>query len=261
MEISPVHPSSVAQKKERANIAQMFDSIARRYDFLNHFFSFHIDRIWRRKAVNELRGRTLDHVLDVATGTGDLAMTIHKRLHPGHITGVDISEGMLAIGRQKIEKKGLKQQISLQCGDSEAIPFYDHTFDAVTVAFGVRNFEHLEKGLGEMYRVLKTGGKVVILEFSIPQNRIFRSIFHFYFFRILPFVGRLVSKNDHAYNYLPDSVQSFAHGAEFRNILENCGFKDVRIRSLTFGIASIYTGIKITDSVNPQFQQIKTFGE
>jgi len=233
--------------KERTAIAQMFDRIALRYDFLNHFFSLHIDKIWRRKAVNELRGRPLDHVLDVATGTGDLALTIQKRLHPGHITGVDISEGMLAVGRQKIEKKGLEQQISLQYGDSEALPFADHTFDAVTVAFGVRNFERLEKGLGEMFRVLKTGGKLVVLEFSIPKNRIVRSIFNFYFFRILPLMGRALSKDDHAYNYLPDSVQSFPHGAEFRNILENCGFKDVKIRPLTFGIASIYSGAKICE--------------
>ena len=232
-------------RKERTAIAQMFDRIALRYDFLNHFFSLHIDKIWRRKAVNELRGRPLDHVLDVATGTGDLALTIQKRLHPGHITGVDISEGMLAIGRKKIEKKGLEQQISLQYGDSEALQFADYTFDAVAVAFGVRNFEHLEKGLGEMFRVLKTGGKLVVLELSIPKNRIVRSIFHFYFFRILPLVGRTLSKDDHAYNYLPDSVQSFPHGAEFRNILENCGFKNVKIRPLTFGIASIYAGIKL----------------
>jgi len=176
-------------------------------------------------------------------------LTIQKRLQSGHITGVDISEGMLSIGRQKIEKKGLEQQISLQYGDSEALPFADHTFDAVTVGFGVRNFEHLEKGLGEMFRVLKTGGQLVVLEFSIPQNRIVRSIFYFYFFRILPLMGHMLSKDDHAYNYLPDSVQLFPHGVEFRNILENCGFKNVKIRPLTFGIASIYTGIKIADSV------------
>ena len=227
---------------EPVSIAQMFDKIAWRYDFLNHFFSLHIDKIWRIKAVNELRGHTLSEVLDVATGTADLALTIQKRLHPGHITGIDISEGMLAIGRQKIEKKGLEQQVSLQYGDSEAIPFSDHTFDAVTVAFGVRNFEHLEKGLCEMFRVLKPGGKAVILEFSIPKNRMFRTVFHFYFFRILPFVGRLVSKDAHAYNYLPDSVQSFPHGAEFRKKMENCGFSEVKVKALTMGIASIYTG-------------------
>ena len=230
--------------KQPAVVAQMFDNIAWRYDFLNHFFSLHIDKIWRRKAVNELRGQPLDHVLDVATGTADLALTIQKRLHPAHITGIDISEGMLAIGRQKIEKKGLEQQISLKYGDSEAIPFDDRTFDAVTVAFGVRNFAHLEKGLGEMFRVLKRGGKLVILEFSIPENRVFRTVFHFYFFRILPFVGRLVSKDAHAYNYLPDSVQKFPHGAKFKDKMENCGFSEVKVRPLTFGIASIYTGRK-----------------
>ena len=222
----------------------MFDGIALKYDFLNHFFSLHIDKIWRRKAVNELRGLPLDHILDVATGTGDLALTIQKRLHPEHITGIDISEGMLAIGRQKIEKKGLERQISLKYGNSEAIPFADCMFSAVTVAFGVRNFERLEKGLNEMFRVLKTGGKLVILEFSIPQNRIFRKFFHFYFFRILPFVGRAVSKNARAYNYLPDSVQSFPYGAEFKKRLEEFGFENVTVRPLTFGIATIYTGIK-----------------
>ena len=223
----------------------MFDKIAWRYDFLNHFFSLHIDKNWRRKAVNELRGLPLDQVLDVATGTADLAITIQKRLQPVHVTGVDISEGMLAIGRQKIEKKGLKQQISLQYGDSEALPFAENMFDAVTVAFGVRNFEHLEKGLSEMFRVLKPGGKAVILEFSIPQNRIFRSVYFFYFLRILPFAGRLISKDAQAYSYLPDSVQSFPHGVEFKEKLENCGFSNAKVRKLTFDIASIYTGVKL----------------
>ena len=232
------------QNKDRVAIAGMFDRIAWRYDFLNHFFSFHIDKIWRRKAVDELRGQTIGEVLDVAAGTADLALTLHQRLCPKHITGIDISEGMLAVGRQKIKKKGLESQISLIWGDSEDIPFDDHQFDAVTAAFGVRNFERFERGLCEMLRVLKPGGKVVILEFSNPQNRIFRNVFHFYFFRILPFVGRLASKDTQAYNYLPASVQSFPHGAEFRNRMENCGFSDVRVRPLSFGIASIYTGRK-----------------
>ena len=223
----------------------MFDKIAWRYDFLSHLLSFHIDRIWRRKAVNELRGQPLDKVLDVATGTGDLAIAIQKRLHPGHITGIDISEGMMAIGRQKVEKKGFEQQITLQYGNSEAIPYNDHTFDAVTVAFGVRNFKQPEKGLGEMFRVLKTGGRLVVLELSIPENRFFRGIFHFYFFRILPVLGRWLSKDAHAYSYLPDSVQSFPHGAEFRNRLENCGFSEVKVKPLSWGIASIYTGKKV----------------
>ena len=222
----------------------MFDRIARRYDFLNHLFSFHIDKIWRCKAVNELCGLPLDHVLDVATGTADLAIAIQKQLHPAHVTGVDISEGMMTIGRQKIAKKGLKQQISLMYGDSEALHFDDHTFDAVTVAFGVRNFKCPEKGLDEMFRVLKPGGKMVVLEFSIPENRIFRSVFHFYFFRIIPFVGRLASKDAHAYAYLPDSVQSFPYGTKFKEMMESCGFSEVRVKTLSLGIASIYTGKK-----------------
>ena len=230
--------------KERATIEQMFDKIAWRYDFLNHFLSLGIDKRWRIRAVNELRGLPLNHVLDVATGTADLSLTIQKRLNPKSITGIDISEGMLAIGRRKIEKKGLKQQIDLKYGDSEALPFDGQTFDAVTVAFGVRNFEHLEKGLCEICRVLKIGGKVVILEFSVPQNRFFRGFFNFYFFRVLPFLGRLLSKDSQAYNYLPDSVQSFPHGAEFKKIMEKCGFSEIRIKPLTFGIVYIYTGIR-----------------
>ena len=227
----------------------MFDRIARRYDFLNHLLSLHIDKMWRRKAVNQLRGLTLNHVLDVATGTADLAIAIQKRLQPGHITGVDISERMLAIGRQKIEKKGMKQQISLQYGDSADLPFNDCTFDAVTVAFGARNFENLEKGVCEMFRVLKTGGKLVVLEFSIPQNRVFRSSFHFYFFSILPLVGRIVSKDARAYNYLPESVQSFPSGASFKERMEYCGFKDVDFCPSTFGIVNIYTGKKRMDVI------------
>jgi len=239
--------SAITEKNimsEPLKVQTMFDHIAWRYDFLNHLFSFHIDKIWRRKAVNELRGNPVDHVLDVATGTADLALAIHKQLRPRQITGVDISEGMLTKGRQKIEKKNLQDQINLKYGDSEALPFDNHTFDAVTVAFGVRNFTHFERGLDEMFRVLKNDGKLVVLEFSIPKNRFFRRLFNFYFFRILPFAGRVISKNNQAYSYLPNSVLSFPHGNEFAEILENCGFKKVTIKPLTFGIASIYTGIK-----------------
>jgi demethylmenaquinone methyltransferase/2-methoxy-6-polyprenyl-1,4-benzoquinol methylase len=227
---------------DKSTVKTMFDQIAWRYDFLGHFFSFHIDKIWRRKAVNELRGLPLDEILDVATGTADLAIALQKRLRPQHITGVDISEGMLAIGRQKVEKKKLDRQITLQYGDSEALPFAERTFDAVTVAFGVRNFEHPEKGLNEMFRVLKTGGKLVVLEFSIPKNRIIRNVFRFYFFRIMPLAGRFISKNNHAYNYLPESVQSFPYGAKFKTIMKNIGFEDVRMKPLACGIACIYTG-------------------
>jgi len=230
---------------KRTAVAQMFDKIAWRYDFLNHFLSFNIDKRWRNKAVKELSTPLqIDHVLDVATGTADLALTIQKIIKPKHITGIDISEGMLAIGRKKIEKKGLEKQITIQYGDSEDLLFNEKTFDAVTVAFGVRNFEHLEKGLNEMYRTLKTCGKVVILEFSIPKNKIIRPLFQFYFFRILPFFGRLFSNDSYAYKYLPKSVHSFPHGTEFKEIMEKCGFSEVKITPLTCGIVTIYTGIR-----------------
>ena len=230
--------------KKKEQVADMFDGIAWRYDFLNHFLSMRIDKIWRRKAVNELRGRHLGEVLDVATGTGDLALTLHKRLRPKHITGIDISENMLAHGRKKVSNKGLSQQIDLLYGDSEEIPFADDKFDAVMVAFGVRNFEDLDKGLCEMLRVLKSDGKVVILEFSTPRNKIFRSLYHFYSFNILPFAGRLISKDKKAYQYLPESVKAFPYGTDFGKRMERCGYTNVHIRPLSFGIACIYTGIK-----------------
>ncbi len=229
-------------KKEQ--VSHMFDQIAWRYDFLNHLLTMRIDKIWRRKAVNKLRGRKLNEVLDVATGTADLALAIQKRLNPGHVTGVDISEGMLDLGRKKIQKKGLEKQITLMHGDSENLPFEENRFDAVTVAFGVRNFENLAAGLSEMYRVLKPGGKTVILEFSIPRNRLFRSIFNFYFLHILPFIGRMVSKDMQAYNYLPESVQNFPSGPAFIDKMKGCGFTNAVCYSLGFGIASIYTGEK-----------------
>ena len=230
----------------KAEVQTMFDGFARRYDFFNHISSLYIDRRWRNIAANELKGLSLSKTLDVATGTADMALTIRKRLKPQCVIGVDISEEMLAIGRKKVEKKKQEKFISLQCSDSEALPFNGHTFDAVTVAFGVRNFENLEKGLKEMYRVLKNKGKIVILELSIPKNRIFRKIFNFYFFRVMPLIGRLLAKgakND-ACEYLPNSVQKFHQGTKFNIKMENCGFENVKVKPLTFGIVTIYTGVK-----------------
>ncbi len=235
---------SAQEEGKKEQVTQMFDHIAPRYDFLNHFLSAHMDKIWRRKTVNQLRERQLDKVLDVATGTGDLAIVLYQHLQPNHITGIDISDGMLNIGRQKITQKKLTQKISLLHGDSENIPFESNSFDAVTCAFGVRNFENLETGLQEMYRALKPGGKAVILEFSMPRNKIFRNLYRFYFFRILPLVGRLVSKNTQAYYYLPDSVQSFPNYGTFTAKMDECGFSKSNFRSLSGGIACIYTGEK-----------------
>ncbi|MHC1708505.1 MAG: bifunctional demethylmenaquinone methyltransferase/2-methoxy-6-polyprenyl-1,4-benzoquinol methylase UbiE [Bacteroidales bacterium] len=226
-------------KKEKVRV--MFDNIAYRYDFLNHFLSLGIDIYWRNRVLALARKHEPREILDVATGTGDLAITL-AACNPDHISGIDISEGMLAIGRQKIQKKGLQELISLHSGDSESIPYANESFDLVTAAFGVRNFENLEKGLSEMYRVLKPGGKVMILEFSTVSNPFWKIMFTLYFRGILPLIGRMVSRHDFAYKYLPESVGAFPYGTEFLTILQSVGFQNQRQIRLTGGIATIYTG-------------------
>jgi len=221
----------------------MFDNIAPRYDFLNHLLSVNIDKRWRKKAVNLLKSKKPASILDVATGTGDFAIELQK-LHPKEIIGVDISDKMLQIGRQKLRQKNLYERIVLQRADSEKLPFPDNRFDAVTVAFGVRNFENLQKGIEEMCRVLKPNGTVVVLEFSKPVIFPVKQMFYFYFHYVLPVIGRIFSKDQRAYSYLPESVQSFPDEKEFSRLLEETGFKNVQCKSLTFGIASIYTGEK-----------------
>lgn len=221
----------------------MFDNIAHRYDFLNHFLSLGIDKTWRRKTIKKLEKFSPKKILDLATGTGDLALASLK-LNPEHITGLDISAGMLEKGMLKIRKKGLEDKISLLQGDSENIPFDPDEFDAITVAFGVRNFEHLELGLKEMYRVLKPGGIVAILEFSKPSRTPFKQLYTFYFNKVLPQIGKMVSSDNSAYTYLPESVRAFPDGGEFLELLEETGFSNLSVDILSFGIASIYTGTK-----------------
>jgi demethylmenaquinone methyltransferase / 2-methoxy-6-polyprenyl-1,4-benzoquinol methylase len=218
----------------------MFDQIAGRYDFMNHFMSLGIDHIWRRIALRQLKSLKPKNMLDVATGTGDFAIRANKTLNPDTITGIDISEGMLELGRQKIEKLGLSHKITLQAGDSETITFPDETFDAITVAFGVRNFENLEKGLSEMRRVLKPGGKVVILEFSNPTAFPVKQLYNFYFRYITPVIGKYIAKSEAAYSYLPDSVKAFPQGKAMVSILNGLGFQSVTCKTLTFGICSVY---------------------
>jgi demethylmenaquinone methyltransferase / 2-methoxy-6-polyprenyl-1,4-benzoquinol methylase len=239
-----IKPYKHEQGSKKEQVGKMFDSIAHKYDFLNHFLSLGIDKSWRRKAIKKLKNRTINNLLDVATGTGDLALTASKKLGC-NITGIDLSEQMLVIGRQKIEKLQLSKTINLIQGDSENLPFASDFFDAVTVAFGVRNFENLDKGLLEMQRVLKPGGVAVVLEFSMPQHSPFKNIYSFYFKYILPIIGRLVSKDMDAYKYLPESVAQFPCGKTFVEHLEKAGFKNCSIASLTFGIATIYTGEKL----------------
>ncbi len=221
----------------------MFDNISGNYGFLNHFLSLGIDIAWRKKAIRQLKDLQPKQILDIATGTGDFAIEA-LALKPDKVTGVDISEGMLAVGRQKMKKKGLDQKIELLSGDSEALQFEDNKFDAVIVSFGVRNFEHLEKGLADMYRVLKPGGRTVILEFSKPKSFPFKQLYHFYFKWILPKIGNTISKDQAAYTYLPESVRAFPDGQNFLEILEKVGFKNTQCKPLTLGISSIYIGTK-----------------
>ena len=233
------------QQKEgkKVKVEAMFNDIAPKYDFLNHFLSAGIDILWRKQVRKLLAPSKPKMILDVATGTGDLAIELCN-LKPDKIVGVDIADEMLAIGRVKIQKKKLDNIIDLQNGDSESLNFADNTFDAVTVAFGVRNYENLNKGLKDMNRVLKPGGIVAILEFSKPKQFPMKHIYNFYFKYILPGFGKIVSKNKEAYTYLPESVESFAEDADFLNEMEKAGFKQVKQKRLSFGISTLYSGTK-----------------
>ena len=239
----PVVPYKEQTNSKKEQVATMFNNISRRYDFLNHFLSLGIDKQWRKKAIGFIEPLKPKQILDVATGTGDFALQA-LTLHPDKIIGVDISTGMLAIGRNKVEKLNLADKVELLEGDSENLPFVENKFDAVTVAFGVRNFENLEKGLSEIYRVMKPGAMVVVLEFSRPRVFPFQQLFNFYFKTVLPKIGQVISKDKAAYTYLPESVQAFPDGSDFVEILKKIGFKDTACKSLTFGISSIYTGRK-----------------
>ncbi|WCT13940.1 bifunctional demethylmenaquinone methyltransferase/2-methoxy-6-polyprenyl-1,4-benzoquinol methylase UbiE [Mucilaginibacter jinjuensis] len=239
-----VTPYNSQQATKKEQVADMFNNISGTYDFLNHFMSLGIDIIWRKKAINELKKDKPQHILDVATGTGDFAFEALGMLHPKKITGVDISEGMLEVAKQKITKRNLNDKFEVYTGDSENLPFGADKFDAVTVAYGVRNFEHLEAGLADMLRVLKPGGKAVILEFSKPKAFPIKQLYNFYFNYITPSIGKLFSKDSRAYSYLPESVAAFPDGKSFVTLMDKVGYKQTKHRSLTFGICSIYTGIK-----------------
>ena len=238
-----VKPYNKSDKTKKEEVAEMFDNISGRYDFLNHFLSLGIDKLWRKKAVKMLKEVSPKRIIDLATGTGDFAIEALK-LKPEKIIGVDISNGMLEKGRIKMKKKGVDDIIEMKNGDSENLPFEDNYFDALTVGFGVRNYEDLEKGLSEMLRVLKPGGKAVILEFSKPKKFPIKQLFNFYSKRIIPFLGKSISKDERAYTYLPDSVEAFPEGKEFLNILEKVGYKKTKLKLVSGGIATIYSGVK-----------------
>jgi demethylmenaquinone methyltransferase/2-methoxy-6-polyprenyl-1,4-benzoquinol methylase len=229
--------------KQKQYVRSLFDSIAYRYDLLNHLLSGGVDFYWRRKALKHLVTLQPKKILDVATGTADFAIAT-MRLQPENVVGVDIAEEMLKIGREKIAQRKLANIITLRSGEAENLPFEAGTFDAAVVAFGARNFENLEKGLQEMRRVLRSGGKIVVLEFSRPRIFPFKQIYFFYFTTILPLIGRVVSRHEEAYTYLPDTVMSFPDGEAFMGVLHSVGFTNVSEERLTFGIATVYEGLK-----------------
>ena len=242
MEVKPYE----AEGSKKKQVSKMFDNIAKHYDFLNHFLSLGIDKVWRRKMIAELNDVQPQLILDVATGTGDVAINTIKQLNIKglHIIGLDISPEMLNIGKKKIVTEGMSGTIDMIVGDSENLPFENNKFDAITVAYGVRNFENLERGLSEMQRVLKPKGKLVVLEFSQPRVFPFRQLFNFYFKNILPLIGKMTSKDNRAYTYLYESVQAFPDGDNFLKVLEKTGFKNTTCKPLTIGICSIYTAYK-----------------
>lgn len=235
-------PETLRTVGNRAN-SEMFDQIAGSYDFLNHLLSLNIDKGWRRKAIGTLASVKPRRILDVATGTADMAIGA-VRLGPDHITGVDVSEGMLEIGRKKIRDRGLSNHITLIQAACESLPFEGSSFDAALVAFGVRNFKDPHMGLNEIFRVLRPGGKLAVLEFSLPRRKWLRAVYRFYFHLIVPAIGRLFSRDLSAYRYLPDSVEAFPKGDDFVALLNDSGFTGTNYKPLSLGICGLYTGIK-----------------
>jgi demethylmenaquinone methyltransferase/2-methoxy-6-polyprenyl-1,4-benzoquinol methylase len=225
-------------------IAAMFDRISPKYDALNHLFSLNIDKVWRRKTAKTVSKSQSKAILDLATGTADLAIAMAKRNPQAHIIGMDISENMLEIGKAKVAKQNLENQIELRLGDAASLPFEEGAFDAVTVAFGVRNFERLDQGLAEISRVTKPGGQVCILEFSMPEKFPVKQLYRFYFRHVLPKIGKWLSKDDGAYSYLPNSVEKFPKPNVFGDMLTSFGLKTQQTKRLTFGIATLYVAIK-----------------
>ncbi len=244
MAITPYKNSSKNKKKQ---VAEMFDNISPKYDLLNHLLSLNIDKYWRKKAIKEARKYAPSSILDIATGTADFAIAASK-INGAKITGIDISEGMLAVGRVKVKKKKLDGFIELKYADSENLPFQNDIYDLAMAGFGVRNFETIGTGLKEVYRVLKKDGAFIVLEFSKPRRSFFKPLFYFYFKVVLPFIGKIISRDNSAYTYLPDSVDVFPSGSAFLEIMEEAGFKNTRMIPLTFGVATIYIGEKLKSS-------------
>lgn len=240
--VEQVTPYGEGAKTEQ--VRQMFDAIAPAYDFMNRAMTMGIDIWWRRLAVKRLRPLKPSQILDVATGTGDFAIQLNSSLHPQHITGIDLSQGMLDEARRKVKEKGLENTITFEQGDCMALPMADESFDAVTVAFGVRNFEHLQQGYQEMARVLRPGGMLCVLELSTPTNRLIRWFYDLYTLHIIPWLGSLKSGEKSAYRYLPQSIAAVPQGEDMLGLMRNAGLKDTTFRCLTLGVCTIYTALK-----------------
>lgn len=241
--VEEIKPYSQSQGKTE-QVREMFDNISPAYDFMNRAMTMGIDKWWRRMACRKLKSSSPKRILDVATGTGDFALQLFKIVHPQHITGIDLSEGMLEVGRKKMTYHGLGGVITLEQGNGLDMRFDDATFDAVTVAFGIRNFEHIDLGYQEMYRVMKPGAMLCVLELSTPQNRLIRSLYNLYALHIIPFLGSLKSGDKSAYRYLPESIAAVPQGEKMLEIMRSVGFRNPQLKRLTFGTCSIYTAIK-----------------
>lgn len=232
------------KESKTEQVREMFDSIAPVYDFMNRAMTFGIDRLWRRKAVKMLSRKGVQSLLDVATGTGDFAMLLCRRLKPKRLVGVDLSENMLSIAQQKAQRAGLDSVIEYAKGDCLSLQFGDREFDAVTVAYGVRNFEHLEQGYAEMHRVLRQGGTLCVIELSTPRNPLILSLYKFYTRRLIPLLGRSISKDARAYSYLPESIAAVPQGDDMLDIMRRAGFQNCTYHAMTFGTCTIYIGEK-----------------
>lgn len=225
-------------------VERMFDSIAHSYDLLNHTLSMGIDKHWRKAAINSLKPFCPKTILDVATGTGDFALLAAKELHPDKLLGVDLSEGMMKVAAEKVKKVGLDSTISFQKEDCTQLSLNDNTFDALTVAYGIRNFQNLDKGLEEMHRVLRPGGRLVIIELTAPNRFPMKQLFWLYSHVLMPTVGKIISHDSKAYSYLPATMEAFPQGEVMQNILQKAGFKDVKFKRFTFGLSTMYTAAK-----------------
>ena len=233
------------EQTKKEQVEEMFDNIAPSYDRLNHIISFNLDRIWRRRVMRIVRRAKATKIMDIATGTGDLAIALAKSIEPAHILGIDLSEEMLTVARRKVQKQGLESRITLEKGDAENLAMVDsNSIDAATVAFGVRNFENLEQGLREIHRTLREGGTFVVLELSVPKNRLIRWFYAQYSHRILPGIGAMISKDKQAYIYLPESIDEFPAPERFAEMLRSAGFKGVKRHKQSFGVAHIYEAVK-----------------